>query len=104
MEPADFGDPAWTVTVDADPRLERVGEALCTLADGRFGTRGAREEDGAGTMPLTLAAGVYSDAGQGPMLLPGPVWTGLQVAPPDGRDRRELDLRGGVLRRTLADP
>ena len=30
----------------------------------------------------------------------GPVWTGLPAAPPDGPDRRELDLRGGVLRRT----
>ncbi|HET9560432.1 MAG TPA: glycoside hydrolase family 65 protein, partial [Actinomycetota bacterium] len=100
MDPADLADPAWTVTVDADARLERVGEALCTLADGRFGTRGAREEDGAGSMPLTLAAGVYSDAGEVPTLLPGPVWTGLQAAPPDGHDRRELDLRGGVLRRT----
>ncbi|HEV8649896.1 MAG TPA: hypothetical protein VG276_10960, partial [Actinomycetes bacterium] len=64
MEPADVGDRAeraWTVTVDADSRLERVAEALCTLADGRFGTRGAREEDGAGSVPLTLAAGVYHD-------------------------------------------
>lgn len=25
------------------------------LADGRFGTRGAREEDGPGSVPLTLA-------------------------------------------------
>jgi trehalose/maltose hydrolase-like predicted phosphorylase len=100
MDPADLGDPAWTVTVDADARPERVGEALCTLADGRFGTRGAREEGGTGSMPLTLAAGVYSDAGEVPTLCPGPVWTGLQVAPPDGHDRRELDLRDGVLRRT----
>jgi trehalose/maltose hydrolase-like predicted phosphorylase len=100
MDPADRGQRRWTVTVDADPRLERVGEALCTLADGRFGTRGAGEENGAGTMPLTLAAGVYSDAGEVPTLLPGPVWTGLRVAPPDGRDRRQLDLRGGVLRRS----
>ena len=103
MEPADPAgrvDPGWAVTVDADARLERVAEALCSLADGRFGTRGAREEDGAGSVPLTLAAGIYQDAGGGPTLLPGPVWTGLDVAPPDGQDRRELDLRSGVLRRT----
>jgi trehalose/maltose hydrolase-like predicted phosphorylase len=103
MDPADPGDrtdPAWTVTVDAEPRLERVVEALCTLADGRFGTRGSREEDGAGSAPLTLAAGVYHDPGEGTTLLPGPVWTGLEAAPPDGHDRRELDLHGGVLRRT----
>jgi trehalose/maltose hydrolase-like predicted phosphorylase len=102
MEPADLGDladPAWTVTVDADPRLERVTETLLSLADGRFGTRGAAEEDGAGPMPLTVAAGVYHDAGGGPTLLPGPVWTGLEAWPPEGRDRRELDLRAGVLRR-----
>jgi trehalose/maltose hydrolase-like predicted phosphorylase len=99
-DPGDRSDPAWTVRVDADPRLERVTEALCTLADGRFGTRGAREEDGAGSAPLTLAAGVYHDPGGGTRLLPGPVWTGLEAAPPDGHDRRELDLRGAVLRRT----
>jgi hypothetical protein len=103
MKPAELGcvDPAWTVRIDADSRLERVAEALCSLADGRFGTRGAREEDGAGSVPLVLAAGVYHhDPGGGPALLPGPVWTGLEAAPPDGQDRRELDLHGGVLRRT----
>jgi trehalose/maltose hydrolase-like predicted phosphorylase len=77
-----------------------VADALCTLADGRFGTRGAREEDGAGSAPLTLAAGVYHDPGAGTTLLPGPVWTGLDAAPPGGPDHRELDLQGGVLRRT----
>jgi hypothetical protein len=54
MDPADPGDRTdrnWTVRVDADPRLERVAEALCTLADGRFGTRGSREGDGAGSGP-----------------------------------------------------
>lgn len=104
MDPADHTDRAWTVTVDADPRLERVAEALCTLADGRFGTRGAREEDGAGSSPLTLAAGVYHDPGEGTTLLPGPVSTGLEAASPDGHDRRELDLHGGVLRRTWRVP
>jgi trehalose/maltose hydrolase-like predicted phosphorylase len=103
MQPADparLADPAWTVTLQVDPRLERVAEALCSLADGRFGTRGSREEDGAGSAPLTLAAGVYHDPGGGTTLLPGPVWTGLEAAAPDGHDRRELDLHGGVLRRT----
>ena len=67
---------------------------------------GAREEDGTGSTSLVLAAGVYhDDAGGGPTLLPGPVWTGLEAATPDGQDRRELDLHGGVLRRawTTAD-
>jgi hypothetical protein len=78
MDPADPGDrtdPNWTV--DADPRLERVAEALCTLADGRFGTRGSREEDGAGSAPLTLAAGGSPRPGdggpRGPDLHPVPV-------------------------------
>jgi trehalose/maltose hydrolase-like predicted phosphorylase len=93
-------DPAWTVTVDGDVRPERVAESLSSLVDGRFGTRGAREEDGAGSASLVLAAGVYHDAGSGPTLLSGPVWTGLDAAPPDGPDRRELDLHAGVLRRT----
>src|SRR5512132_2096706 len=108
MKRADLGrvDSPWTVTVDADARRERAAEALCSLADGRFGTRGAREEGGTGSVPLVLAAGVYhDDAGGGPTLLPGPVWTGLEAAAPDGQDRRELDLHGGVLRRawTTAD-
>jgi trehalose/maltose hydrolase-like predicted phosphorylase len=104
MERTDTGDgthPAWTVAVDGDPRPERVAETLLTLADGRFGTRGAREEDGAGGAPLTLAAGVY-DGADVPTLLPGPVWTGLRVASPDHRDRRRLDLRAGVLHREWA--
>jgi trehalose/maltose hydrolase-like predicted phosphorylase len=102
VEPNDLGgrpDPDWTVVVRADPRREAVTESLCTLADGRFGTRGIREEAGAGSGPVTVAAGVYT-AGDAPTLLAGPVWTGLEAAPPQGRDRRELDLRGGVLRRT----
>jgi trehalose/maltose hydrolase-like predicted phosphorylase len=94
-------DPAWTVALDGDPRLERVAETLLTLADGRFGTRGAREEDGAGATPLTLAAGVY-DGAEVPALLPGPVWTALEAPPPDGHDRRVLDLRQGLLHRLWA--
>jgi trehalose/maltose hydrolase-like predicted phosphorylase len=91
-------DPAWTIALDGDPRLERVAETLLTLADGRFGTRGAREEDGVGATPLTVAAGVY-DTAEVLALLPAPVWTGLQVPSPDGRDRRVLDLRQGLLHR-----
>jgi trehalose/maltose hydrolase-like predicted phosphorylase len=96
-------DPGWTVALDRDPRLDRVHETLCTLADGQLGTRGAREEGGVGTMPLTVAAGVYDDRGHGPTLLAGPQWTGLEVAPAGvERDRRVLDLQGGVLWRELA--
>jgi hypothetical protein len=75
---AAVADPAWTVALDGDPRLERVAETLLTLADGRFGTRGAPEEDGVGATPLTVATGVY-DGAEVPALLPGPVWTGLEA-------------------------
>jgi trehalose/maltose hydrolase-like predicted phosphorylase len=92
-------DAAWMVVVDGDRRTERAAEALLTVADGSFGTRGVREEEGAGSTPPTLAAGVYDDGPAGPSLLPGPVWTALEVAPADGRDRRVLDLRAGILRR-----
>src|SRR5512132_1805704 len=76
-------DSPWTVTVEADARRERAAAALCSLAAGGF----------------------HDDAGGGPTRLPGPVWTGLEAAAPDGQDRRELDLHGGVLRRawTTAD-
>ena len=96
MEPADPAgrvDPGWAVTVDADARLERVAEALCSLADGRFGTRGAREEDGAGSVPLTLA-----DAA---------AWPGLDRAR-GGAPRRPGPPRAGPARWSatadLADP
>ena len=96
-------DPGWTLVLERDRRLERVHETLCTLADGHLGTRGDREEDGAGTAPMTVAAGVYDDRGGGPGLLAGPRWTGLELAVAGAeRDRRVLDLRGGVLWRELA--
>ncbi|HZD72796.1 MAG TPA: glycoside hydrolase family 65 protein, partial [Actinomycetota bacterium] len=95
-------DPGWTLVLERDPRLERVHETLCTLADGHLGTRGDREEDGAGTAALTVAAGVYDDRGGGPGLLAGPRWTGLELAAETAeRDRRVLDLRGGALWREL---
>ena len=99
--PAIDADPGWVIARGGDPALERVDEALLTVADGRFGTRGAREEDGPGTVPLTLAAGVYDEREGNPTLLEGPLWTGLAAVPP-GRDRRVLDLRTGVLWRERA--
>jgi trehalose/maltose hydrolase-like predicted phosphorylase len=91
-------DPAWTVALEVDQRLERVAETLCTVADGHFGTRGSREEGGPGSEPLTVAAGVFDERPGNPLLLAGPLWTGLR-APVAERDRRLLDLRTGTLRR-----
>lgn len=97
-------DPAWTVTLHGDDRaLMRVHEALLTVADGRFGTRGSREEGGDGSDPLVTASGVYTpDPGGIPHLLPGPLWTGLEVTGSDlSGERRVLDLRSGVLVREV---
>jgi trehalose/maltose hydrolase-like predicted phosphorylase len=96
-------DPEWCITVDGvDPELERVNEALLTLADGRIGTSGSPVGAHPAARPRVLAAGVY--AGQGPDtdLLPCPVWTRLDgPLPADAILRRRLDLRSGLLRQEL---
>ncbi|MFJ2597088.1 glycoside hydrolase family 65 protein [Streptomyces erythrochromogenes] len=54
---------AWTWTFDRyDPKTERAVEALCTLGNGRFATRGAAPESPAGAVhyPGTYAAGCYN--------------------------------------------
>ncbi|MFE9634054.1 glycoside hydrolase family 65 protein [Streptomyces sp. NPDC006463] len=53
----------WTWTFDRyDPKNERVVEALCTLGNGRFATRGAAPESHADAVhyPGTYAAGCYN--------------------------------------------
>jgi trehalose/maltose hydrolase-like predicted phosphorylase len=53
----------WTWDYEGyDPRAERLREALCTLGNGYFATRGAAPETVAGTAhyPGTYAAGVYN--------------------------------------------
>ena len=48
-------DPAWTITVSGDdPAQRRAHQALLTVADTRFGTRGIREEEGLGALPRVL--------------------------------------------------
>lgn len=54
---------AWTWTYEGyDPGAERLREALCTLGNGYFGTRGAASEtsEGPAHYPGTYAAGVYN--------------------------------------------
>lgn len=54
---------AWTWTFDRyDPKTEQVVEALCTLGNGRFATRGAAPESPADAVhyPGTYAAGCYN--------------------------------------------
>lgn len=99
--PAVDEDPAWILAVDGVPELQRVRESLLTLADGNFGTRGSREEDGEGSDPLVLAQGIYASTPDGmPALLPAPSWSELtiEMAQPV-KERRVLDLRTGVLLR-----
>ncbi len=57
-----IADEAWTLTFDEyEPLDERLREALCTVGNGYFATRGAAPETRAGDnhYPGTYAAGVY---------------------------------------------
>jgi trehalose/maltose hydrolase-like predicted phosphorylase len=94
-------DPSWILTFSPDSLLPRVREALCTLANGRIGTRGSAEEEPAESDPLFVAAGVYNDLSP-PSLLEGPRWTrlALDLAQPQ-TDEWTLDLRTGVLTRRV---
>ncbi len=114
---------AWTLVYEGfDPGAERLREALCTLGNGYFATRGAGSEAAADAVhyPGTYLAGGYNrlvskvrdreveneDLVNLPNWLPltfridGGSWFSL-----DGGDvlafRQELDLRRGVLRRTV---
>lgn len=103
-------DPAWTLRRPVDgPTTRRIGETLLTLSDGRVGTRGSLEEDGPGSHPGVLAAGVYTAADAQQHLLSGPGWTAL-LLPEEATARGPrpghwlLDLHTGVLAREPDDP
>ncbi|HLU73952.1 MAG TPA: pyridoxamine 5'-phosphate oxidase family protein [Nonomuraea sp.] len=102
-----------------DAEREGLREALCTLGNGRFATRGATP-DGLRRTPGTYAAGVYNRltspvAGRtvtNEDLVNLPDWLPLTFATPgcdyfhpDGADlleyRHTLDMRAGVLTRRL---
>ena len=113
----------WALVYDGfDPAQERLREALCTLGNGYFATRGAAPESVAGPAhyPGTYIAGCYNrlpsvidgraleheDLVNAPNWLPvtfrspGAAWFSLH----DGEVlayRQELDLRRGVLVRDL---
>ncbi|MHA6781943.1 glycoside hydrolase family 65 protein [Pseudonocardia saturnea] len=112
---------AWTLVFEGwDPADEGRREALCTLGNGRFATRGAAPESAADGVhyPGTYAAGGYnrlSDEIDGRVvenesMVNLPNWLDLRFAVEDGdwvdlsgvrvlEHRVELDLRDGVLRR-----
>lgn len=114
---------AWTYTFEGyDPTSEKLREALCTVGNGYFATRGAAPESKAGQVhyPGTYAAGVYNrlddliggarTANESLVNLPN--WLPLTFRI-DGGDwfdvdavtvlsyRQSLDLRGAVLTRAL---
>jgi trehalose/maltose hydrolase-like predicted phosphorylase len=111
---------------DYDPGTERLREALCTLGNGYFATRGAAPEASADAAhyPGTYIAGCYdrlaaqvggqhidnADLVNMPNWLPlafraaDGEWLDLDRAQADGRllsHRQELDLRRGVLTRLV---
>ncbi|MCY4389773.1 MAG: hypothetical protein OXC18_21965 [Desulfurellaceae bacterium] len=113
----------WIVRFDGfDPEQERLRETLCTLGNGYFATRGAAEETEADAIhyPGTYLAGGYNRrkteiAGrtvENEDFVNLPNWIGLTFRPEDGEWfhpnayeiltwTREIDLRHGILTRTL---
>jgi alpha,alpha-trehalase len=114
---------AWAFTFEGyDPPNEKLREALCTIGNGYFATRGAAPESKAGKVhyPGTYAAGVYNRvddeiAGRSidnESLVNLPNWQPLTFRI-DGGDwfdidavtllsyRQTLDLRGAVLTREM---
>jgi HAD superfamily hydrolase (TIGR01509 family) len=90
-------DPRWTLVVDEGSR-RRVWDALLSLSDGRFGSRGEGDGDEPAVGPSVYAAGVYTTATTSPQLLEGPLWNRLEIAGPRSTHRRRiLDLRTGVV-------
>jgi alpha,alpha-trehalase len=113
----------WVLAYDGfDPDQEALREALCTLGNGYFATRGAGSESSADGVhyPGTYLAGGYDRltshiAGrdvENEDLVNLPNWLPLSVRPAGGawfdlgtvevlQDRQELDVRRGVLRRRV---
>jgi beta-phosphoglucomutase family hydrolase len=116
-------EDAWTLRFEGWlPERERLREALCTLGNGHFATRGAAEESSAGPAhyPGTYLAGGYDRIAaelQGQILVNEdlvnwPNWLVLTFRPEGGEWLdlnvqevlslvQELDLRRGLLERRL---
>jgi trehalose-phosphatase len=114
---------SWEYTFDEyDPQTEKLREALCTVGNGYFATRGAAPESAAGQVhyPGTYAAGVYNrlvDDVSGTKidnesLVNLPNWLALTFRCDGGSwfdldeveilsYRQTLDLRGAVLTRDV---
>jgi alpha,alpha-trehalase len=117
------GPDAWTLVYEGfEPAQEGLREALCTLGNGRFATRGAAPEAAASEVhyPGTYLAGGYNRLSadvhgrqvENEDLVNYPNWLPLSFRIGDGdwfrldrvellEYRQALDLRRGVLRREL---
>ena len=113
----------WTLAWDGfDPAEEGTREALCTLGNGYWGTRGAASEDDADGIhyPGTYFAGVYNTVtterngvtADSESMVNSPNWLPLWFRIDDGNwfsparaalldYRQQLDLRGAILTREL---
>lgn len=122
-QPAGFRATPWKLVYDRwDPDSEPVREALCTLGNGCFATRGAGEESNARGChyPGTYLAGGYNRLEsriadrviESEDLVNWPNWLCLTFRPAGGEwfrmesvevlsFRQELDVREGTLRRTI---
>ncbi len=120
---AQTSNEAWTFTFEGyDPHNEKVREALCTVGNGYFATRGAAPESRAGQVhyPATYAAGVYNrledvvagTSTENESLVNLPNWLPLTFRIDGGEwfdvdavtllsYRQTFDLRGALLTREL---
>lgn len=114
---------AWTLAYEGfEPSKEKLREALCTLGNGYFSTRGAAPESGADGIhyPATYLSGGYNRlkteiAGrvvENEDLVNMPNWLLMKLRPEGGEwvtllsvdilsYRQELDIKRGVLARTV---
>ncbi len=89
-------DPGWTVRLPAGAGSGPLAESLGCLSNGRAATRAALEEGGPGSAPLLIVGGVYD---RDDRLLPGPVWTAVDLPVRGEAPERILDMRRAVLGR-----
>jgi len=119
----DISEGAWVLKYDAfDPDREQLREALCTVGNGYFASRGAAPESEAGSThyPGTYLAGCYNrrvsdvagESIENESIVNAPNWLPLTFRIEDGEwfgesdtefreYRQKLDMREGVLSRTL---
>jgi trehalose/maltose hydrolase-like predicted phosphorylase len=90
------------LVVDDVPGSDGVYETLMTVADGVTGTRGRLEEDTVDVSSGVFVSGVYECRDDGSeSLLAVPTWTTLSVTGEVPAGTRVLDLRSGVLWRSV---